>query len=147
VTYLGHRFVVDTNVLVSRLLLPESIPGQSFAKAQATGDLLVSDETLSELAEVLSRPKFDKYLPAKECKKFFSLLAPLCIKVEIVQPIQACRDPHDDKFLELAVNGSADFILSGDSDLLALHPFQENPILSPVKYLQSDGSDPTPLRE
>jgi putative PIN family toxin of toxin-antitoxin system len=136
VTYLGQRFVVDTNVLVSRLLLPDSIPGQAFAKAQATGDLLVSDDTLSELAEVLSRPKFDKYLSAKERRKFFSLLAPLCIKVEIVQPIQACRDPRDDKFLELAVNGSADFILSGDSDLLSLHPFQDIPILSPVQYLE-----------
>jgi putative PIN family toxin of toxin-antitoxin system len=136
VTYLGQRFVVDTNVLVSRLLLPDSMPGQAFAKAQRMGDLLVSDDTLSELAEVLSRPKFDKYLPAKERKKFFSLLAPLCIKVEIVQPIQACRDPRDDKFLELAVNGSADFILSGDADLLALHPFQDTPILSPVQYLE-----------
>ena len=135
-TYLGHRFVVDTNVLVSRLLLPDSIPGQAFAKAQATGDMLVSDETLGELAEVLSRPKFDKYLSAKERRKFFSLLAPLCIKVEIVQPIRACRDPHDDKFLELAVNGYADFILSGDSDLLGLHPFQDIPVISPVQYLE-----------
>ena len=135
-TYLGQRFVVDTNVLVSRLLLPDSIPGQAFAKAQATGDLLVSDETLSELAEVLSRPKFDKYLSAKERRKFLSLLAPLCIKVEIVQPIQACRDPRDDKFLELAVNGSADFILSRDSDLLSLHPFQGIPVISPVQYLE-----------
>jgi putative PIN family toxin of toxin-antitoxin system len=136
VTYLGQRFVVDTNVLVSRLLLPDSMPGQAFAKAQRMGDLLVSDDTLSELAEVLSRPKFDKYLPAKERKNFFSLLAPLCIKVEIVQPIQACRDPRDDKFIELAVNGSADFILSGDADLLTLHPFQDIPILSPVQYLE-----------
>ena len=135
-TYLGQRFVVDTNVLVSRLLLPYSIPGQAFAKAQATGDLLVSDDTLSELAKVLSRPKFDKYLSAKERRKFFSLLAPLCIKVEIVQPIQACRDPRDDKFLELAVNGSADFILSRDSDLLSLHPFQGIPVISPVQYLE-----------
>ena len=138
-TYLGHRFVVDTNVLVSRLLLPDSIPGQAFAKAQATGDMLVSEDTLSELAEVLSRPKFDKYLSAKEREKFFSLLAPLCIKIEIVQPIQACRDPRDDKFLELAVNGSADFILSGDSDLLTLHPFQGIPVISPVQYLEKTG--------
>ncbi len=135
-TYLGQRFVVDTNVLVSRLLLPDSMPGQAFAKAQRMGDLLVSDDTLSELAEVLSRPKFDKYLSAKERKNFFSLLAPLCIKVEIVQPIRACRDPRDDKFIELAVNGSAEFILSGDANPLTLHPFQDIPILSPVQYLE-----------
>ena len=56
---------------------------------------------------------------------FFEVLAPLCIRVEIIQPVHACRDPNDDKFLEVAINGSADFILSGDKDLLVLHPFHD----------------------
>jgi predicted nucleic acid-binding protein len=63
-------------------------------------------------------------------------LAPLCINVEIIQTIQASRDPKDDKFLEVAINGSADFILSGNSDLLALHPFHEIPIYSPSQFLE-----------
>jgi predicted nucleic acid-binding protein len=64
------------------------------------------------------------------------VLAPLCINVEIIQTIQASRDPKDDKFLEVAINGSADFILSGNSDLLALHPFHEIPIYSPSQFLE-----------
>jgi putative PIN family toxin of toxin-antitoxin system len=136
----GQRFVVDTNVLVSRLLLPESVPGQALCRALNQGDILVSDSTLTELAEVINRPKFDKYLSKHDRNKFFEILAPLCIRVEIIQRIQACRDPKDDKFLEVAINGTADFILSGDADLLALHPFHDIPIFSPSQFLKQESS-------
>ena len=132
----GKRFVVDTNVLISHLLMPDSTPGKALKCALHMGELLVSDDTLSELAEVINRPKFDKYLSTQDRKKFFEVLAPLCIRVEIIRPVQACRDPNDDKFLEVAINGTADFILSGDKDLLALHPFHDIPILSPTEYLK-----------
>jgi len=135
VSYLGHRFIADTNLIISRLLLPDSKPAKAFIKAQKGGDMLVSDSTLSELAQVLARPKFDKYLSPEDRKRFFTLIAPLCIKTDIVQTITACRDPKDNKFLELALNGSADFILSGDKDLHALHPFQGIPIYKPTEYL------------
>ena len=136
----GQRFVVDTNVLVSRLLLPESVPGQALCRALNQGDILVSDSTLTELAEVINRPKFDKYLSKHDRNKFFEILAPLCIRVEIIQRIEACRDPKDDKFLEVAINGTADFILSGDADLLALHPFHDIPIFSPSQFLKQESS-------
>ena len=139
-TFEGQRFVVDTNVLVSHLLLPESIPGQALRFALTRGDLMVSDSTLTELAEVINRPKFDKYITKQDRRKFFEVLSPLCIRVEIIQPIQACRDPKDDKFLEVAINGAADFILSGDTDLLALHPFHEIPIFSPAEFLEQKES-------
>jgi uncharacterized protein len=54
----------------------------------------------------------------------------------IAERIVACRDPTDDKFLELAVNGRADFIVSGDTDLLALNPFRNIPIVSPAVFVQ-----------
>ena len=132
----GKRFVVDTNVLISHLLMPDSTPGKALKCALHKGELLVSDDTLTELAEVINRPKFDNYLSSQDRKKFFEVLAPLCIRVEIIRQVHACRDPNDDKFLEVAINGSADFILSGDSDLLALHPFHDIPILSPSQFLK-----------
>jgi len=135
-TFEGQRFVVDTNVLVSHLLLPESVPGQALMVALSLGDMLVSDSTLTELATVINRPKFDKYISKPDRRKFFEVLAPLCINVEIIQTIQASRDPKDDKFLEVAINGSADFILTGDTDLLELHPFHEIPIYSPTQFLE-----------
>ena len=140
-TFEGQKFVVDTNVLVSHLLIPESVPGQALRLALSLGDILVSDSTLTELASVINRPKFDKYISKPDRRKFFEVLAPLCINVEIIQSIQASKDPKDDKFLEVAINGSADFILTGDTDLLELHPFHEIPIYSPSQFLeQKDNS-------
>jgi predicted nucleic acid-binding protein len=54
--------------------------------------------------------------------------------VTIVERIAACRDPTDDMFLELAVNGRADMIVTGDLDLLVLHPFRGIPIITPLAF-------------
>lgn len=56
----------------------------------------------------------------------------------VSEPIDACRDPDDDKFLELAVGGEADVIVSGDNDLTVLDPFRGIPILTPDEFLASD---------
>ena len=130
-----QRIVVDTNALVSRLLLPDSVPGQAVRKAVDTGQLLVSESTLVELADVLARPKFDRYLTIKDRQQFLRLLGRVAELVPIVYRVKACRDSTDDKFLELAVNGEADLIMTGDDDLLALDPFQDIPIVAPAAYL------------
>ncbi|MBN8708785.1 MAG: putative toxin-antitoxin system toxin component, PIN family [Verrucomicrobia bacterium 61-8] len=130
-----RRWVVDTNVLIGRLLAPDSTAARAVQKALSSGDLLVSDATLQELAEVLTRPKFDKYLSAQERREFFQLLSRVAIRIEILRSIKACRDPKDDKFLELAVNGKADAVITGDEDLLIQHPFLGIPILSPRTFL------------
>ena len=135
-TFDGQKFLLSTNVLASHLLLTESVPAQALRLALSLGDMLVSDATLTELATVINRPKFDKYFSKPDRRKFFEVLAPLCINVEIIQTIQASSDPKDDKFLEVAINGSADFILTGDTDLLELHPFHEIPIYSPWQFLE-----------
>jgi putative PIN family toxin of toxin-antitoxin system len=127
--------VFDTNALVSRLVVPGSVAAKALQKGMETGDLLVSDDTLEELAEVLARPKFKKYLTHAERRRFFALLGRVALRVEILRPIQACRDPKDDKFLALAVNGEADAFVTGDGDLLALHPFLGIPVLTPSVFL------------
>jgi len=130
------RIVADTNALVSRLLLPSSVPGRAVRKAVDDGILLVSDATMNELADVLARPKFDRYVSLEDREQFLRLLGRLAEFVPIVYPVRACRDPKDDKFLEVALNGKAEVILTGDADLLALHPWQGIAILSPAEYLK-----------
>ncbi|PTX98144.1 putative toxin-antitoxin system toxin component, PIN family [Spartobacteria bacterium LR76] len=130
-----RRWVVDTNALISRLLLPTSVSARAVQKALSSGDLIVSDATLQELADVLARPKFNKYLSPEERREFFQLLSRVAIRIEVLRPVKACRDPKDDRFLELAINGRADAIITGDDDLLILHPFLGIPILSPKSFL------------
>ena len=57
--------------------------------------------------------------------------------VEIVDSIRICRDPKDDKILELAISGNADCIVTGDDDLLVLNPFREVAIVTPADFLQA----------
>jgi putative PIN family toxin of toxin-antitoxin system len=134
------RIVVDTNTLISRLLLPDSVPAQAVRKAVDSGHLLVSEATLLELMEVLGRPKFDRYLSMEDRRNFFQLLLRIAELVPINHAVHACCDPKDDKFLELAVNGEAHTIITGDPDLLVLHPFQDIAILTPSEYLKESAT-------
>lgn len=137
-----QRVVVDTHVLISGLLLAESVSGQAVRRIVDAGQLLVSDAVLEELAEVLSRPKFDRYIDVEDKQTSFLMLGRVAEKVPIVYPIRACRDPKDDKFLELAVNGTANVIVTGEKDLLALNPFQRIPIITPAQYLEGNPATP-----
>jgi putative PIN family toxin of toxin-antitoxin system len=130
-----ERIVVDTNVLISRLLLPASVPGRAVRKAVEVGQLLVSVATTEELAAVLGRAKFDPYLSIADRQEFIRLLGRIAEMLPIVRVVRACRDPRDDKFLEVAVNGRADLVVTGDRDLLELDPFMGITILSPAAYL------------
>jgi putative PIN family toxin of toxin-antitoxin system len=130
------RVVADTNVLVSRLILPQSLPAQAMRRAERPGQLLVSEATLYELADVLSRRKFNRYVSLADCKGFIRGLAELAEFVPIIQLVRECRDPRDDKFLEVALNGRADMIVTGDADLLKMHPWRGVAILSPMDYLK-----------
>ena len=131
------RVVVDTNVLISRLLAPDSAPARAVSHAVRHGQLLASNATLNELAEMLGRAKFDRYLTLEERQQFIRLLARIVDKPAITHQFRDCKDPKDNKFLDLAVSGSASVIITGDSDLLALHPFHEIPILRPADFLES----------
>ena len=131
------RIVVDTNLLVSRLLLPGSVPGEAVRRAESEGVVLASRETLGELADVLGRRKLDAYVGIEQRQKYMSLLQRTVDVVAVAHVVRVCRDPGDDKFLELALSGNADLILTGDRDLLALHPFRGIPIVSAGDYVLS----------
>ena len=130
-----ERVVVDTNALISRLLVPASFPAQAVRRTIAESQLLASDATIMELAEVLARPKFDPYVTITERQEFLRLFDRIAERIPIVHLVRVCRDPRNDKFLELAVNGEARLIITGDADLLALHPFRGIDILTPAGYL------------
>ena len=129
------RTVIDTSVAVSAVLLPRSVPRRAFDTAAERGRLLVSEATIEELEEVLRRPKFEKYVlePAR-----LEFLAGLLNQAEII-PItfhtSECRDPRDNKFLDLAVSGHATHLISGDDDLLVLNAIQGILILKPQEFL------------
>ena len=130
------RIVFDTNVIVSAALLAGSVPRRAFDKALDEGKVLISVQALLELAEVFGRQKFDKYLLEEERMRFLIGLLKEAELVEVVEEVVECRDVRDNKFLELAISGQADFIVTGDDDLLVLNPFRGIPILKPKDFLR-----------
>jgi putative PIN family toxin of toxin-antitoxin system len=129
------RTVFDTGVVVSAILLPRSIPRRAFDLATVSGRMLASQSTIDELEEVLRRPKFNKYVSEQARLEFLAALVSEAEIVPITQNLAACRDSKDDKFLELAISGHASHIVSGDADLLVLHPFRGLAILRPDEFL------------
>jgi uncharacterized protein len=132
-----QRLVIDANVIVSAVLSAQGKSRQAFDLAITAMVVLMSDEVFTEISEVLLRPKFDRYSNRTKREAFLDELLAIVEFVEITEKINECRDMKDDKYLELAVNGKADLILTGDDDLLVLHPFRQIPIVRVQTFLES----------
>ncbi len=132
------RVVLDTNIIVSALIRPGG-DLEPVLRSLRDGEytILYAQRSLDELVDVLARPRIrDKYGLTDDDVE--SILALILLRGEAVvasKEIVACRDPKDDLFLNVAVSGQADAIVSGDEDLLVLHPFEGIPILSPAEFL------------
>ena len=130
------RVVIDTNVLISRLLLAQSIPARAVDWALQNMETVVSEATVVELADVLAREKWDRYITLEDRQEFLRRLLQICTLVPVLSEIDDCPDPADNHFLALALDAGATVIISGDRDLLGLHPWRGIPILTPAKFLQ-----------
>lgn len=132
---MNERFVFDTNTLISAFLFKNSIPRKAFSKATKTGILVACSATFNEFREVIFRSKFDKYLTSDLRRAAFDEITEKTLFIKSTESIKACRDPKDDKFLELAVAAKATCIITGDDDLLVLNPFRNISILNPSDFL------------
>ncbi len=137
------RFVVDTNVIISASISKKPTTTLSaYHRALALGVILSSDAIAEELARVILDKKFDRYVSKEERIGFVEDFRKSVVVIHPTETITACRDPKDDKFLELAASGKATCIITGDEDLLDLHPFREIPILTPAVFLETSFDPP-----
>lgn len=129
------RVVLDTNLVVSATLFPHSQPRQVVDYVVERRAALISTAVLAEMLDVLLRPRFDRYLQREGRIAVLASLLRAAERVTITHRIAVCRDPKDDKFLELAISGQATHIVTGDNDLRDLHTFHNIPIISPAAFL------------
>jgi len=132
------RAVVDTGVLVSALIKRQGTTGEVLlALREGRFSAVYSTDMLVEIIDVLGRPVFrTKYHIAPD--DISALINLVRLRGELVRPqkkVTACRDPWDNKFLEAALAGAVDCIVSGDADLLELAQFDDIPILRPAEFL------------
>jgi putative PIN family toxin of toxin-antitoxin system len=135
----AERVVLDTNVLISAALISTGRPFAVLKHVLETGVLLFSDETFEEVATRLMRPKFDRYVSESTRQVLLVDLAAIAEWTAITGAVHVCRDPDDDKLLETAIAGRADALVTGDSDLLELHPFRGLSIVTPSEFIEAFG--------
>ena len=129
--------VFGASTVVSAALKADSIPEGALLRAEEIDVLALSGAVDAEIADVLNRPKFARSIPLRRRSRFLRLLRNAAIWFEPAVPVTDCRDPKDDKYLELALAAGAETIVSSDDDLLVLHPWRGVHILRPAEYLAS----------
>lgn len=135
---MNHKFIViDTNVLISAVLSPNGTARKALNKVYQEFKIAQSKETYQELITRIYKPKFDKYISKEERKDFLDSIKKYSQFIEVKSEIKECRDKDDNKFLELAKDCYAQFLITGDQDLLSLkyiHKYQ-NLIITPRDFL------------
>jgi uncharacterized protein len=129
------RVVVDTNVFVSAALSAKSSPALVCYLIKRQCVLLRSITTEQELLHVIARPRLASLIAPPFLEGLSELMGAAEL-VAITEKVTECRDPKDNKFLELALNGKADFIVTGDQDLLMLNPFRGISIVNPAEFVK-----------
>lgn len=132
------RVILDTNVWISGLLLPNSNAGKILKNwEEARFDVVVSPYILGEIGKVLSYPKIKKRLQWDESKiqHYLDLLVFFAEVIEVNEiSAHVESDPKDSPILSALITSNADFLVSGDSDLLNLK--QDYPIIWIIEFLQ-----------
>jgi len=131
----AKRIVIDTGVLVSTAIRPESVPALALEKALLQFEICASDETLAELETVLMRPKFDPYVRTDWRREFIAGFRQRVTMIAVDRIVTDCADPKDNKFLALAEAADAELIVASDPHLTDMHPRREIPILPPSAFL------------
>lgn len=129
------RIVIDTGTLVSAAIRVDSVPAKAYIKALGEFTLCVSEATFSEFDQVIRRDKFNNYLDIEDRLSFLELYRTRVVWYEVNESVSDCRDPNDNKFLELALVTGADIILSSDPDLYLMNPYRNIAILKPADFL------------
>ncbi|MEH2028072.1 putative toxin-antitoxin system toxin component, PIN family [Nostoc sp.] len=138
---MNHKLIViDTNVLLSAALSPNGTARKALDKVYKEFKIAQSDKTYQELNTRIYKRKFDKYISDEDRQDFLDIVKKYSQFIEIKSQINTCRDPDDNKFLELAKDANAEFLITGDQDLLSLKSLakSQNQIITPRDFLDLD---------
>lgn len=131
------RIILDTNILISHALKPSENIAHIVDFSIHSGCLLLSQDTFDEIRNVIERFVKRGFVTVRESSEFLGSLVEAAEWIKILETVQECCDPKDDKFLELAVNGQAEYLITGDQDLLVLHPFRKTHILTAKDFIST----------
>ncbi len=131
--------VFDASAVVSAALREDGVPERALLRAEETDIFALSAEVDAEIAGVLERPRFAAAVSAARRARILDVLRSGAVWFTPAERVVDCRDAKDNKYLELALASGAWAIVSGDADLLVLHPWRDVRILRPAEYLAEAG--------
>ena len=131
------RVVFDTNVLISAALRELGKPRKTLNWVSRSGVLLFSEETFQELERTLYKPRLLRLLEEYQRRAFLDWMRMRGNFIEVMETVRACSDPDDDKFLELALSGQADYIVTGNIKDFPPSPFEGIPIIRPAEFVET----------
>ena len=135
--------VFDASAVVSAALREDGVPERALLRAEEADVFALSAEVDAEISGVLARPRFAAAISATRRARILDVLRGEAVWFTPSQRVADCRDKKDDKYLELALAAGAWAIVSGDADLLVLHPWRGVRILRPADYLaEAEGRGP-----
>ncbi len=123
-------------MLISAILIEGSIADIALTKAEKFHEIICSEKVYNEISVILQLSKFNKYVSNYRRNKFLHSFKIKANFIPVDQIIEICRDPNDNMFLELAVAAKADYIITGDKDLLELNPFKGTQIIAPKEFVE-----------
>lgn len=124
-----NRVVIDTNIWIS-FLIGKRLSGLHRHIDSGRIKIVACEAQLRELVDVLNRPRIRKYIPAEQAEEFLDLFCEAALFVKPEQGPSLCRDPKDDYLLYTALAAQADYLVSGDDDLLSLRNIGSTRIIS-----------------
>jgi uncharacterized protein len=127
--------IFDASALVSAALKSDSVPERALLRAEEVDVFALSSAVENEIVEVFNRPKFAQAIRQERREYVLGILRDAAVWFDPAERVADCRDPKDDKYLELALAAGAETIVTGDDDLLVLHPWRGVRILRPADYL------------
>jgi len=130
------RAIFDTNVWIS-YLIGRQLKNITKLIVDKKIELILSDQLILEVKEVTSRPKFRKYFKSEKVEELLVFMGIMGTNYPIRKIPQICRDPKDNFLLGLISESDADYLVTGDKDLLSLNPFKNTKILEPVEFEQA----------
>ena len=134
----SRRVVFDTNALISAAILQNSVSNQALTLAAEQFEIVVSEATWTEFETRIERPKLFRYFGNLEAQReeVVKTIGRVVKHIVLQTAVTDCRDPDDNKFLALALDSAAESIVTGDRDLLELHPWRGVQVLTAGDFLR-----------
>jgi hypothetical protein len=129
------RIVIDTNLWISFLITKDMVKLDEIIFSRR-GRLVFSQELLDEFVEVARRPKFRRFFSIADIEEILETIDEYADFVNVKTSVEICRDPKDNFLLALSFDGKADFLLTGDKDLLDLITFKGTTIITLAEFLR-----------